>query len=47
MGAKPLFCPPIIRGEFFIFCYFCKKNMKESRTQTKKEKYKEKGVNFE
>ena len=47
MGAKPLFCPPIIRREFFIFVILKEKTWKKAETETKKEKYKEKGVDFE
>src|SRR6218665_142227 len=45
MGGKTAFCPPIIRRKFVIF-YFKKETRKKAEeTETKKEKYKEKGVN--
>jgi len=40
--GNPFFAPP--NNETRIFC---KKTWKKAETETKKEKYKEKGVNFE
>ena len=45
-GQKPFLPPPIIRREFVIF-FILFKTWKKAETETKKEKYKEKGVHFE
>ena len=47
-GQNPFLAPPIIRREFFIFGILKEKiTWKKAETETKKEKYKETGVDFE